>query len=323
MNVRNALNPVHRGITGQALQACGTRSKRQRGARRLRDARSARVVVVLVLASVFTAAAAAGVPLPSQSGQGPETDARVNGFPQAWSGSQRCGTYLVEWSTPRSTGNATLTVRDEEGSVVVDAAEPVEACCERITPFWCGEALDDRSMVLSYAYYTGGAHCCTTMHVVDLEGPTTLLRAELGNYNDAVVATQLDDGSSLELFGLSDVFAYFDDLSFAGSPWLPIVFAYRNGAYREVTRDYDRVVRADLAGALAELRARLQDPTYPADAKALVLQAFGDYVLLGEATPGLERLKREVGTESDLSVWLDAHVDEAKRVVAERFNGVG
>lgn len=283
------------------------------------------LVTVLTMAGFpALSASAAGAPDPTQAAQAPEPDPRVRGFADAWSGSARCGGHLVEWSTPRSSGEAVLTVRDESGEVVVHVTEPVEGCCERITPFWCGEALNDRRTVLSYGYYSGGAHCCTTMYVVDLKGPATLLRTELGNYNDALVATQLDDGASLELFGFSDVFAYFGDLSFAASPWLPVVFAYRNGVYREVTPNFEHVVRSDLAAALAELEAALQGPSYPADPATAALQAFGDYILLDEARAGLERLKSTLSAwgRPDVAAWLDANAAEAMRLVGERFDGV-
>src|SRR6202035_434299 len=100
--------------------------------------------------------------------------------------------------------------------------------------------------------------CCFTASLIMLQpGGPHLLDADLGN-GGLVQPVQLDGSGPLELPAACDVFAYFDDLSFAASPFMPLVFTYDGTAYVEATRQFpdritDEITRAesDLSVAVA------------------------------------------------------------------------
>ncbi len=110
--------------------------------------------------------------------------------------------------------------------------------------------LGDGSVALGYAFFSGGAHCCSTVTVVTLGAQgRQLLQAELGNAG-GLKPVQLGDDGPLQLLSASDVLAYFDDLSFVASPFLPLIFRYDGSRYVEATGAYPAYLRAQLdAGA--------------------------------------------------------------------------
>jgi hypothetical protein len=149
-----------------------------------------------------------------------------------------------------------------------------------------------------------------------------MLIATLRNYGEGLHPAQIDDDAALELVGSSDVFAYFADLSFAASPYLPLVFDEDHESYEEATRMFPDRVRADRQAAETELDSVLRDPdaTFE-DAAGLALQAYGDDVLLGDHVAGLRALllRLRAADRPDVASWLDEHARDAQVLVDALF----
>ena len=243
------------------------------------------------------------------------------------SGSAQCGGYTVRWDNPAVDFSAppanpvsgTLQVTGPDGVTVLH--EQVQAnVSERLFPQLCGDLVGDGSTELLYTTYSGGAHCCSTAFVVSLEPtPRPLLRYELNNAG-GMDPRQLDGGGPLELTSGSDLFAYFDDLPYAASPFLPLAFAYdpQQGQYVEATRRFPDLVQSDLDRTLQELDAAVQRGEDPIVQRSLGLKGFAEFALLGRPDEGLSEVKTHVGP--DAAAWLDAHRAEALDLLAQRYH---
>jgi hypothetical protein len=245
------------------------------------------------------------------------------------SGSATCGGYLVNWISVRSfdvtaPGSVTLRATTTAGRLVMDLSRPL-APGERLLPLWCGDLLGDGSQALGYEAFSGGAHCCFSATVVLLDASGRhLLDADLGNGGLGMPA-QLDDGGPLELPASADVFAYFGDLSFAASPFLPMVFAYDGTRYVEATRQFPDRLSADIAQAeadLADAAARPVPPDEPRrfayqEQESVALRLFGLHVLLGDADQALPAIERRVAPPA--ATWLAANASAARDAMAERY----
>jgi hypothetical protein len=245
------------------------------------------------------------------------------------SGSAMCGTYLVTWTNVRSfdvntPGSMTLRATTPDARRVVDLSGPL-APGEKVIPLWCGDLLGDGSQALGFESFSGGAHCCfsATVALLDADG-RHLLDADLSN-GGLTMPQQLDARGPLELPASCDVFAYFDDLSFAASPFMPQVFAYDGTSYVEATRQFpDRLQAAiDTARAdLAEAVARPISPDTPPgfayqEQESVALQLFGLHVLLGDADEAMPAIQARVAPPA--AAWLTANAPAAIDALAERY----
>jgi hypothetical protein len=261
-------------------------------------------------------------PAPAESTPKTTTKPDFELYAGGFRGSAVCGDYEVDWFNPglkaKVPADATLAVSDEDGiNIVVDNERIEFGGYVAVSPTWCGNVLGDGSTVFAYTTFSGGAHCCFTMYVVRLQDSATLLKASLGNAA-GLEPNQLDGEGALELVGLSDVFAYFDDLGFAGTPFLPLVFSYDGRRYAETTRQFPDHVNNDLDMALGELDGAASSGDTPR-VKTFGLWVFGDYVLLGKADEGLSDVKERA--PDDIDAWLDQYASKARKLIDERYSG--
>jgi len=246
------------------------------------------------------------------------------------SGSARCGQFDVIWTETRSfefrvPGAAVLTVTGTDGQSLIDLSRSLKAG-EKIIPLWCGDVLGDGSQALALETFSGGAHCCFSVSVILLQpGGPHLLDADLGN-GGLVQPQQLDGSGPLELPATSDVFAYFADLSFAASPFMPLVFAYDGTGYVEATRQYPDRITGEVARAEVALSAAVargvptQVPPQFAyqEQQSVALRLYGLHVLLGDADTALPLIEAQVSPP--VAGWLAANVAAARDAMAQRYD---
>jgi hypothetical protein len=251
-------------------------------------------------------------------------------LPNGDSGSAQCGAYQLSWNNMPSfqvgvDGSVTLRATRASGPAVLDFAQPL-ATGERLIPRWCGDVLGDGSQALAYEMFSGGAHCCFSAHVVLLQpGARELLDLDLGN-GGLGQPTQLMEGGPLQLIGGSDVFAYFDDLSFAASPFMPLIFSYDGQEYFEATRLFPDYLRAQAAMAEAELDdavalgtpAEVPVPLRYQEQESGALRLYGLHVLLGDADRALPSIQARVAPP--VSDWLGANAPAAAAAIAAAYN---
>jgi hypothetical protein len=271
---------------------------------------------------VDSSSQAAESPSARESSSGDEnTEPHYELIAGGFRGSVVCGDYEINWFNPgpkaKLPADATLVVSGEAGDPVLADDEPIEfGHYVALSPTWCGDVLGDGGTVLAHTTFSGGAHCCFTMYVTRLEDSHELLEAHLGNAA-GLEPNQLDGGGPLELVGLSDVFAYFDGLGFAGAPFVPLVYSFDGEEYIEATRRFVEHVGKDLDVALAELDSAVATGDTPR-IKTFALWAYGDYVLLGQVADGLSDVKARVPDAID--AWLERNAGRAVKLINERYS---
>lgn len=106
----------------------------------------------------------------------------------------------------------------------------------------CRDLTGDGVPEVILTQFSGGAHCCFTHSVYSLSTPPRLLLRAESAHSEALEVSQLDGRGPLELVGADWRFAYAYGLSFAESPALPVVYAYRGGRYVVDTLNFPNFV---------------------------------------------------------------------------------
>jgi len=135
--------------------------------------------------------------------------------------------------------------------------------------------------------FSGGAHCCLTARVLTWDGtgyqPLDIAWGDVGFRLDDV-----DGDGRPELVGQDPVFsAAFT--AYAASAFPPLVLHVDHGRTVDVTRSFPKVVRADAASRLKDLRkARRGD-----DIRGLLAAYVADEYLLGRGSTGVREIDRQ------------------------------
>lgn len=168
--------------------------------------------------------------------------------------------------------------------------------------------------------YTGGAHCCFVYLVFESrpDGIRQVDGFDLGNAGIAQAA-DLDGDGRAELVGGDDRLAYFDDLPFAASPFLPLVLCRPDaGRFKDCTPRFPDRLQAELDRAEAALKeavdgaatGRLDPETARFIQRSQALKAAALAVRLGRPDDGRERVGRLC---PECLAWLDEHRAELAR----------
>jgi hypothetical protein len=236
----------------------------------------------------------------------------------------------VSWNNERSfsvatPGRVTLNATDADGNLVLDLSHELSVA-EKLIPRWCGDIIGDGSQALGMEDFSGGAHCCFSASVVLLQPDgRRLLDVDLGN-GGLGHPEQLNESGPLQLPAGSDVFAYFGDLSFAASPFLPQVFVYDGTEYVEATRQFPDLLRADIRQTESDLTQAVARPASSQvprafmyqEQESVALRLYGLHVLLGDAEQALPGIQARVAPPA--ATWLAAHAAEAADRMAQRYN---
>jgi hypothetical protein len=136
--------------------------------------------------------------------------------------------------------------------------------------------------------FSGGAHCCLTARILTWNGtgytPTDI------DYRDVGYALKDADGDGRpELVGQDPVFsAAFT--AYAASAFPPLVYRVDHGKLVDVTRRFPKVIRADAAGLLKDLRkARRGD-----EVRGILAAYVADQYLLGKGSTGRREIDRQL-----------------------------
>ncbi len=162
--------------------------------------------------------------------------------------------------------------------------------------------------------YTGGAHCCFVYLVFEsrADGIRQVDGFNLGNAGIAQAA-DLDGDGRAELVGGDDRLAYFDDLPFAASPFLPLILCRPDqGRFRDCTPKFPDRLQAELDRAEAGLKeavdgaaaGRLDPETARFIQRSQALKVAALAVRLGRPDDGRERVRRLC---PECLAWLDEH----------------
>jgi hypothetical protein len=230
------------------------------------------------------------------------------------SGNGECEGYDVEWQTPDASNAdaepARVTVtRDDETVFALEGTNPTD----QFVGLWCGDVTGDGSIEFGVHEFTGGAHCCFGIRVLTLDGRRTLLNKQLEN-GGANPPAQLDGTQPLEIPGSSDVLAYYADLPFSASPTLPLVFALRDGVYKDRTTEFPDHIRKSLKDADEQLTMALREyADVPEAIRGSALGVFGHHVLLGDEDEALGEIAAKLDDQD--AQWLRDHAAEAAQLI--------
>jgi len=157
-------------------------------------------------------------------------------------------------------------------------------------------------------HYTGGAHCCFEYHVLDstAEGIVVLQTFSLGNGSLGRVQDITGDGVP-EAMAADDRLAYFDDLPFAASPFLPLVLCWQGGAFVDCTEDFPGLLRMQAQEALGELSAGEGGAKPDLERLGTALKVAALYARLGQLEEGIARIAAACPSCAD---WIEGYRQE-------------
>lgn len=238
-------------------------------------------------------------------------------YPPDWT--RQIGKYrLVHW-TSTTEQRQTLVLRDPKGGTVIRVSD-------------AGVFLDDVRDITGdsvpeviFHSWTGGAHGGFTYYVYSL-GTTARNRLVYheGNSNDYddlpdFALADLDHDGIMEILSWDDTFAYYH-VSFAGSPRLPFVFAYRNGRYVDVTTRYPKRVRDRMNAAKRRVVAEAAKGNWAAknfsDWFAPTVEWYAHAALLGQTKQANIQIT-ELLPDKERVVFI-RHCREIEQMVAGR-----
>ncbi len=209
---------------------------------------------------------------------------------------------------------------------VMQGARPMwtlpDADAGPITSVTCRDATGDRISDLLVERYSGGAHCCTTLHIATLVPSIRLvLRYQAGNAGGFDIVDLNHDGRPELVLG-DDSFAYFDDLCYACSPSeMPLIACFQDGRFVDCARSFPGKVREGVTVWSSRLREEIkQGPSAPGNAQYIrgaALGLYATYALLGEEAKGRAAVHSIVPTSAVLA-WLDAHRVDVRKWISAR-----
>jgi hypothetical protein len=208
-----------------------------------------------------------------------------------------CGGYDVVPSGFRGAGRPTRLTIQKSGRLLVTLTDWT------ITSADCLDLTDDRIPELLVRTFSGAAHCCETVRVFALEAAPRLILLYEGNNAQGVEVRDINGDGLPELLLGDDTFAYFGDLCPACAPArLPLVACFADGRFRDCTREFPEMLRAERTTFLARLGAPASnDEREAAEGQALGVLALS--ALLGEEEQGLQAVRARVADEKVMA-WL-------------------
>ncbi|MFC4427917.1 hypothetical protein [Deinococcus navajonensis] len=146
--------------------------------------------------------------------------------------SSRCGAYTVQL---RQNG---FDDPEDSVSLLLRGRPLVTLRDVHVSRDFCGDLTGDGVPEVILGQFSGGAHCCFVYSIYSLTTPLRRILYAPTAHSDGFEITQLDGRGPKELVTGDWRFAYAYGLSFADSPALPQVYAFRAGQYVMATRDH-------------------------------------------------------------------------------------
>lgn len=138
--------------------------------------------------------------------------------------------------------------------------------------------------------FSGGAHCCLTARLLTFNG-TGYTAQDIGYGDVGYVLKDADGDGRPELVGYDPRFSSVFT-AFAGSGFPPSVLRVDRGATVDVTRRFPKLIRADAAARLKDLRKAKRGD----DVRGIVAAYVADEYLLNKGSTGtreVDRLRRK------------------------------
>lgn len=230
----------------------------------------------------------------------------------------RCGSFTILREAGESASDNfpradRVTISNEQGVLITELIndEPFTM----INVDWCFDLNGDGQPELSVSDYSGGAHCCTSQVIYTFNAGKIepYLLFEAGNAGP-LLPQELDGAAPIELTGFDDRFAYYDDLAYAVSPTLVIVYAYEDGEHVEATKDFPDVVR-QYRNQLTALYQTCGSTDAAIDCqKGVGLGIMAESLLLGD----WDDFAATLAIPGEVRAWLETNRADIEAILAAR-----
>jgi hypothetical protein len=217
-----------------------------------------------------------------------------------------------QWTVSRLSSEGQVQILLEDGlhnTYTVAVVDPEIAQFENWDVDFVADLDADGVEDVIVLHYTGGAHCCFEYWIFS-EGPSGIQMDDAFTLNNGGIGEVKDlDGDGVpELDCSDDRLAYFPDLSFADSPFLPLVLCRSaDGTYHDCTPQFPARLEqsaADYEQALSDAVQR-QGEDYEKRSPALGLVA--SYIRLGRDDEGWNKV---ASLCPECENWLMQNYDE-------------
>jgi hypothetical protein len=213
-----------------------------------------------------------------------------------------------------SAGQGQIVLEDGQNEYTVASLDPEMARFQRWEIAFVADVNADGLVDAIVNHYTGGAHCCfeylffsATPSAIQLDDAFLL-----GNGNAIIRAVKdLDGDGVLELESSDDRLAYFPDLSFAESPFLPLVLCRSaQGVYVDCTPQFPELLESSALEFEGQLGDAVQRQAREEEKRGAALGLFATYVRLGTEEAGWSRV-RSLCPECE--GWLMENLDDLEQ----------
>jgi hypothetical protein len=151
-------------------------------------------------------------------------------------------------------------------------------------------------------FYSGGAHCCSSLMVGKLKGNEFIFIDTIFWGNAGYEVQDIDNDGTLEVEGGKDMFAYAFT-NYAETRFPPIILRFEHDHLIDVTYRYPYIIKEDIKQLKADLKEftdagfeclGADDDTFNTDAgsvKTILAAIVADYWVIGEVSKGYEFVK--------------------------------
>jgi hypothetical protein len=160
--------------------------------------------------------------------------------------------------------------------------------------------------------YTGGAHCCF-VYLIFSEGPSGIQLIDSFSLDNATIKAVEDlDGDGMpELETADDRLAYFPDLSFAVSPFLPLILCRSSQhIYYDCTPQFPEVLEGSAEEFEGDLTDAIQRQEGEEAKRPAALGLLASYLRLGMDEEGWSRVKSLC---PECEGWLNENLGELEQ----------
>jgi len=201
---------------------------------------------------------------------------------------------------------AEWTLRDKHNnSTVIDFSETSwNPHLSSLDLYGCADIDNDGQFEAVVEYRSGGAHCCYTYFIYrKVETQLKLIGSiYLGNSSEPIFKDMDNDGI-MEVLTLDDRLAYFDDLCFACSPFLPLIICYRNNSFTNCTARFPEMIEK-------EIQKTLNQRSSGFDLRGNALKYLALHIIFKKEADGWIGIRKYY---PEASSWLKEHFEELKK----------
>jgi hypothetical protein len=216
------------------------------------------------------------------------------------------------WTVSQLSGAAQVEVVLEDGlgnAYTVASLDPEWAQFDKWDIEFVADLNGDGLVEAIVLHFTGGAHCCFEYWIFS-EGPSGIQLDDAFLLNNGAIGEvqDLDGDGVLELDGSDDRFAYFPDLSYADSPFLPLVLCRTaEGTYHDCTPQFPERLEESAGSYEQALSDAVQRGGEDYEKRSPALGLLASLMRLGRDDEGWSKV---VSLCPECATWLLQNQDE-------------